>query len=235
MTKSVQSELRRVGCLSADADGNWNTTSQRSLTLFNRYAKTKLDTKLASTDALDTIKTKTSRVCPLVCDQGYKAEGESCVKITCAEGSFLNDDNQCEKRREKKPVAKRDTEQDRPAKQRPQATASRGDSYGAGAAGGYGGACGAGAGVAKRAAGGGAGGSVFCNSRAAVRSRAAATWNIAAAAAPAMMPTPRFATKARLQKTSRRAAHSAALFISAEISSRSRSPRCSPSARAARC
>ena len=53
VTKSVQTELRRVGCLSAEADGNWNTTSQRSLSLFNRYANTKLDTKLASTDALE--------------------------------------------------------------------------------------------------------------------------------------------------------------------------------------
>jgi uncharacterized caspase-like protein len=163
VTKSVQSELRRVGCLSGDPDGNWNTTSQRSLTLFNRFAKTQLDTKLASTDALDTLKTKTSRVCPLVCDKGYKPDGDSCVKITCAEGTFLNDDNQCEKRRDKKPVAKRDTDQeDRPAKQRPQATTSRGDSSGAGL-GGYGAAAGAGAGVAKRAAGGGAGGSIFCN------------------------------------------------------------------------
>ena len=58
VTKSVQTELRRVGCLSEEADGNWNTTSQRSLTLFNRYAKTKLDTKVASIDALDTIKQK---------------------------------------------------------------------------------------------------------------------------------------------------------------------------------
>jgi hypothetical protein len=150
VTKSVQSELRRVGCLSADADGNWNTTSQRSLTLFNRYAKTKFDTKLASTDALDAIKTKTARVCPLVCDKGYKAEGDNCVKITCAEGTFLNDDNQCEKPRDKKPVAKRDTDQDRPAKQRPQqATTSPG-----GGPGGYGAA----AGVAKRATGGGGGG-----------------------------------------------------------------------------
>src|SRR5262249_51441278 len=62
VTKSVQSELRRVGCLSGEVDGNWNTTSRRSLTLFNRYANTKLDTKLASTDALDTIKAKPSRV-----------------------------------------------------------------------------------------------------------------------------------------------------------------------------
>ena len=99
VTKSVQAELRRVGCLSAEADGNWNTASQRSLTLFNRYAKTKLDTKLASTDALDTIKLKTARVCPVVCEHGYKADGERCTKITCAAGSFLNDDNECEKRR----------------------------------------------------------------------------------------------------------------------------------------
>ena len=111
----MQTELRRVGCLSADADGNWNTASQRSLTLFNRYAKTKFDTKLASTDALDTIKLKTARVCPLVCDHGYKADGEVCSKITCAAGSFLNDDNECEKRREKRPVAKRDRSEPRQA------------------------------------------------------------------------------------------------------------------------
>ena len=102
VTKSVQAELRRVGCLSAEADGNWNAASQRSLTLFNRYAKTKFDTKLASTDALDTIQLKTARVCPVVCEHGYKADGEHCTKITCAAGSFLNDDNECEKRRANK-------------------------------------------------------------------------------------------------------------------------------------
>ena len=82
----MQTELRRVGCLSGAADGNWNAASQRSLTQFNRYAGTKLDTKLASTDALDAIKQKTSRVCPLVCEHGFKADGDRCVKITCAGG-----------------------------------------------------------------------------------------------------------------------------------------------------
>jgi uncharacterized caspase-like protein len=108
VNKSVQSELRRVGCLGAEADGNWNTTSQRSLTLFNRYARTRFDTKLASTDALDAIKLKTARVCPLVCEHGYKADSDRCIRITCATGSFLNDDNECEKSRAKQPVAKRD-------------------------------------------------------------------------------------------------------------------------------
>jgi hypothetical protein len=101
LAKSVQGELRRVGCLKADADGDWNATSQRSLTLFNRYARTKLDTKTASNDTLDTIKQQPSRVCPLVCEHGFKADGDRCTRIVCAEGSFLNDDNECEKRRGK--------------------------------------------------------------------------------------------------------------------------------------
>jgi hypothetical protein len=108
VTKSVQTELRRVGCLTGNADGEWNTASQRSLTRFNRYAGTKLDAKTASIDALDAIKLKSSRVCPLVCERGFKADGDHCNRIVCAEGSFLNEDNECEKRREKKPVAKRD-------------------------------------------------------------------------------------------------------------------------------
>ncbi|WP_334516895.1 caspase family protein [Bradyrhizobium sp. AZCC 1693] len=108
VTKSVQAELRRVGCLTGNADGNWNNASQRSLTQFNRYAGTRLDTKVASVDTLDTLKLKSSRVCPLVCEHGFRADGDRCTKITCAEGSFLNDDNECEKRRAKKPVATRD-------------------------------------------------------------------------------------------------------------------------------
>ena len=113
VTKSVQAELRRVGCLSGSADGNWNNASQRSLTQFNRYAGTRLDTKVASVDTLDTIKLKSSRVCPLVCEHGFQADGDRCTKITCAEGSFLNDDNECEKRRAKKPVATRERPESR--------------------------------------------------------------------------------------------------------------------------
>jgi hypothetical protein len=121
LTKSVQSELRRVGCLTAAADGEWNAASQRSMALFNRHAGTRFDVKLASLDALDAIKLKSSRVCPLVCEHGFKADGNSCSKISCAEGSFLNDDNECEKRRAKKPVASRDSDErvDRPARERP--------------------------------------------------------------------------------------------------------------------
>ena len=108
LTKSVQTELRRVGCLSGDANGEWNAASQRSMALFNRNAKTKFDVKVASVDALDAIKLKPARVCPLICQHGFEADGDHCSKIVCGEGSFLNDANECEKRREKTPTARRD-------------------------------------------------------------------------------------------------------------------------------
>ncbi|TFV39386.1 caspase family protein [Bradyrhizobium frederickii] len=106
--KLVQSELRRVGCLAASADGEWNASSQRSLTLFNQYAGTKLDPKLASFEALDAIKARPGRVCPLVCDHGFKADGDACVKIACRAGYRVNDDNECQKAPDKKPVPSRE-------------------------------------------------------------------------------------------------------------------------------
>jgi len=114
ITKSVQSELRRVGCYAGSVDGDWDQASQRSLSQFNRNAGTKLDVKTASTDTLDAIKQKPSRVCPLVCEHGFKADGDHCTRIVCAGGSFLNDDNECERRRGKAVVKRDDT--DRPGR-----------------------------------------------------------------------------------------------------------------------
>jgi uncharacterized caspase-like protein len=114
----VQSELRRVGCLTGAADGDWNATSQRSLTLFNKYAGTKFDTKLASFEALDAIKARQDRVCPLVCDHGFKADGDKCVKITCRAGYHVNDANECERMKDRRPVATREDAKNRDAERK---------------------------------------------------------------------------------------------------------------------
>ena len=111
----LQAELRRVGCNTGAIDGNWDIAAQRSLSLFNKNAGMKLDVKIASLDALDAVRSKTARICPLICDHGYKPDGERCVKITCKAGSFLNDDNTCEKKHDK-PVAARE---EPPAKRAP--------------------------------------------------------------------------------------------------------------------
>jgi hypothetical protein len=86
--------------------------------LFNKYAGTKFDAKLASFDALDAIKAKPGRVCPLVCDHGFRADGDACVKIACRAGYRVNDDNDCEKIQEKKPVATREDSKRRDAERR---------------------------------------------------------------------------------------------------------------------
>ncbi|WP_425989485.1 caspase family protein [Afipia sp. DC4300-2b1] len=109
--KQLQIELKRAGCYAGATDGNWTAAAQKSLDLFNKNAKTKFDIKLANADALDAVKAKQGRVCPLVCEWGYKADGDKCSKITCRAGYEVGDDNTCEKIEVKKkpePVAKRD-------------------------------------------------------------------------------------------------------------------------------
>lgn len=105
----LQTELRRVGCNVGAVDGNWNAAAQKSMALFNQSAGTKLDVKVASLDALDVVKSKSARICPLICDHGFKADGERCVKVTCKAGFEVGDDNTCERIEVKKPVAKRDS------------------------------------------------------------------------------------------------------------------------------
>ncbi|UQD70559.1 caspase family protein [Bradyrhizobium japonicum] len=128
LAKSVQTELRRVGCLTGSASGEWDAVSRRSLELFNQSAGTKFDTKTASADALDAIRLKPARVCPLICGSGLKRDGDRCVKITCAAGYFLNGDDECEKRKVRQaPSARlerreREAAPARPA--RPEASAS---------------------------------------------------------------------------------------------------------------
>ncbi|WP_441239343.1 caspase family protein [Bradyrhizobium sp. 930_D9_N1_4] len=115
LPRSVQLELRRVGCMKVEAGTEWSETAQRSLTLFNKYAGTKFDAKLANADVLDALKAKPGRVCPLVCERGFKADGDACAKITCRAGYRINEDNECEKVQDKKPVATREDSQKRDA------------------------------------------------------------------------------------------------------------------------
>jgi hypothetical protein len=128
LPRVLQAELRRVGCNSGAVDGTWNTASQKALDLFNKHAGMKLDVKTASADALDAVKAKTGRICPLVCDTGYRADGDRCVKISCRSGYVLNDDGSCEKVEVKKPTAKREDlrpRRDQPERAKTEATPSK--------------------------------------------------------------------------------------------------------------
>ena len=109
INRLLQSELRRVGCYNGSVDGNWNAAAQNSLNLFNKNAGIKFDVKSPNIDALDAVKSKAARVCPLICNHGYQVNGENCTKITCSSGYEVGDDNTCEKIEPKRRAAKRET------------------------------------------------------------------------------------------------------------------------------
>jgi uncharacterized caspase-like protein len=106
IARLLQAHLKRVGCDPGNSDGKWDDTSKKALELFNKNAQTKFDIKLASLDALDGVRGKTDRVCPLVCAKGQKAEGDRCIQIGCSAGYILNSSGACEKRPEPAPKPK---------------------------------------------------------------------------------------------------------------------------------
>jgi len=136
LARSVQTELKRVGCYSGAVDGDWNTGSRRALDQFNKYAPAKLDTKLASSDALEALHAKTTRVCPLVCDHGFQAGGDSCTRIVCKDGYQVGDDNTCEKIPAKRSTPTAGRQQQQQSQPAPTRQSSRAGGAGGGAAGG---------------------------------------------------------------------------------------------------
>ena len=120
--------MKRVGCNSGNVDGTWDDSSRKALDLFNTNANTGFDIKVASLDALDTVRSKTERVCPLICAKGQKEDGGRCVQISCGAGSFLNSSGVCEKR----PEPKARTASEEPAPKRPAAPAPAGGGGGGG-------------------------------------------------------------------------------------------------------
>jgi len=99
IARLLQAHLKRVGCNSGKIDGDWDEGSQRALELFNRNAKTKFDTKVASLEALDAVRNEADRVCPLICSRGERVAGDHCVQVGCASGYYLDSDGSCERPR----------------------------------------------------------------------------------------------------------------------------------------
>lgn len=123
LPRSLQSELRRVGCNTGAVDGNWNAAAQKSLDLFNKHSGMKLDVNTASVAALEAVRAKSTRVCPLTCEYGFMADGDRCTKITCRAGYELGNANTCEKIEVRKPTAKRE-EPEREKQERAKADAA---------------------------------------------------------------------------------------------------------------
>ncbi len=99
----LQTELKRVGCKTGEVDGEWNASARRALASFNDRAGTRFDAKIASLDALDAVRARQGRVCPLDCERGFRADGDRCVKITCDNGYAVGSNGTCQKMPERTP------------------------------------------------------------------------------------------------------------------------------------
>jgi uncharacterized caspase-like protein len=115
VTRLLQAHLKRVGCNLGNVDGKWDDSSKKALGLFNKQAQTQFDIKLASLDALDAVRNKPDRVCPLICAKGQRAESDRCVQIGCSSSFFLNSSGACEKRPAPAPKARTATKDPAPA------------------------------------------------------------------------------------------------------------------------
>jgi hypothetical protein len=96
----IQIHLKRIGCDPGGADGEWNAQTKRAIDAFNIQTGLHLDASAATVGLLEAVRTKTTRVCPLVCGRGYRVDGERCVQITCEAGFVLGGDGTCQRRRE---------------------------------------------------------------------------------------------------------------------------------------
>jgi uncharacterized caspase-like protein len=98
VARLLQAHLKRVGCDPGATDGNWNAGSQQALDNFNKFTGTRFDAGLASLEALEAVRAKSDRVCPLTCGKGQKPAGERCIQIICDGNAVLDSEGVCRKR-----------------------------------------------------------------------------------------------------------------------------------------
>jgi uncharacterized caspase-like protein len=77
----TQKELVRLGCLSAKADGNWGSGSEKALKDYAGRQGIRLASLAPAADVLDRLKATTVRVCPLVCGKGLEEKNGRCEKV----------------------------------------------------------------------------------------------------------------------------------------------------------
>ncbi|RTL61129.1 MAG: peptidoglycan-binding protein [Hyphomicrobiales bacterium] len=79
LTRSVQLELKRVGCFPGVVDGLWGDTTKGALANFARLAKLDVATDAPTPVAVDALKSRTDRVCPVICPAGQVEQNGACV------------------------------------------------------------------------------------------------------------------------------------------------------------
>jgi hypothetical protein len=90
LARSVQFELKRVGCFDDAVSGEFGTAAREALNKFAKYASVRIPKPgELSAGTLSLIRKFDKRVCPLSCRADEKADGDRCVRIVCPAGQII--------------------------------------------------------------------------------------------------------------------------------------------------
>jgi Caspase domain len=78
LARSLQLELKRVGCFDGTVNGEFDEATRMAWGKFAKIASIKLP-DLLSADALKALRGTDKRVCPLLCPEGEHAQGDHCI------------------------------------------------------------------------------------------------------------------------------------------------------------
>ncbi len=126
LVKQAKAQLKRVGCYAGAEDESWDAGAKKALADLGRASKRAFPQE-PGTDLVTALAKEEGRVCPLVCQRGFVAQGESCVEIVCGEGEVKNSKGVCvvapvarpKPQRPERPVVRRPPPEERPVVRRP--------------------------------------------------------------------------------------------------------------------
>ena len=79
LVRSAQSQLVRLGCLSAKADGKLDDKTMSALSRYLKIEGQPADNPSVTEALVTELSKHATRVCPVQCDQGQTLKGETCV------------------------------------------------------------------------------------------------------------------------------------------------------------
>jgi hypothetical protein len=80
LARSLQFELKRVGCFDGAVNGEFDEATRTAWRKFAKTARIELPDQL-SADALKAVRGIDKRVCPLLCPDGEHAQGDRCIAV----------------------------------------------------------------------------------------------------------------------------------------------------------
>jgi len=90
LARSLQFELKRVGCFKGSVDGRYDNQTRDALGAFAKRAAVEINATTPTTETVKLIRGYDKRVCPLVCGTNERPVGDQCVAVERPEAAQKN-------------------------------------------------------------------------------------------------------------------------------------------------